>query len=91
MISKKIVVTNPTGLHARPANTFVKEAARHACDVSIKKEGRLYNGKSIVSILSAGVKHGNEIELITEGEGEQQAMEDMVAAVKSGLGESQHE
>ena len=41
MVSQKVTVMNASGLHARPANAFVKEAVRHAgCNILIKKDGR---------------------------------------------------
>jgi phosphocarrier protein len=88
MISQKVIVLNESGLHARPANVFVKEAIKHkTCTISIKKDGEIFNGKSIVSLLSACVKCGTEIELIADGEQEEEALRDMVAAVNSHLGE----
>ena len=88
MVSQKVTVMNASGLHARPANAFVKEAVRHAgCNIFIKKDGKSFMGKSIVSVLSACVKCGTEIELVADGANEEQALQDMVAAVESGLGE----
>lgn len=88
MVCKTVKITNQAGLHARPANQFVKEAISHKnCDITFKKAGKVFNGKSIVSVLSACVKCGSEIELIADGENEEAALEDMVAAVASGLGE----
>ena len=82
------VIQDTLGLHARPANAFVKEAVRHAgCNILIKKDGKTYMGKSIVSVLSACVKCGTEIELVADGTDEAQALQDMVSAVNSGLGE----
>ena len=67
MVSQKVTVMNASGLHARPANAFVKEAVRHAgCNILIKKDGKTYMGKSIVSVLSACVKCGTEIELVAD-------------------------
>ena len=44
MVSQKVTVMNASGLHARPANAFVKEAVRHAgCNILIKKDGKTYN------------------------------------------------
>ena len=74
MVSQKVTVMNASGLHARPANAFVKD-------------GKTYMGKSIVSVLSACVKCGTEIELVADGNDEAQALQDMVSAVNSGLGE----
>lgn len=88
MVSQKVTVMNASGLHARPANAFVKEAVRHVgCNILIKKDGKTYMGKSIVSVLSACVKCGTEIELVADGNDEAQALQDMVSAVNSGLGE----
>ena len=76
MVSQKVTVMNASGLHARPANAFVKEAVRHAgCNILIKKDGKTYMGKSIVSVL------------VADGNDEAQALQDMVSAVNSGLGE----
>ena len=72
---------NASGLHARPANAFVKEAVRHAgCNILIKKDGKTYMGKSIVSVLSACVKCGTEIELVADGNDEAQALQDMAVS-----------
>ncbi|MDR3289510.1 MAG: HPr family phosphocarrier protein [Peptococcaceae bacterium] len=88
MVSEIVTVTNKTGLHARPANAFIKVALAQPCAIKIKKNDKLFNGKSIVNVLAASVKCGEEIELIAEGENEQRALDAVVAAVKSGLGES---
>ena len=45
------------------------------------------NAKSVLSVLGACVKSGDEITLICEGEDEQEALDALVAAVESGLGE----
>lgn len=88
MVSQKVTVKNASGLHARPANVFVKEAILHpGCNILLKKDGRTFVGKSLVSILSACVKCGTEIELIADGANEEEALCAMVAAVESGLGE----
>lgn len=88
MVCETVKIINETGLHARPANAFVKEAISHkGCAISIQKDGRQFNGKSIVSVLSACVKCGSEIQIVADGENEEQALRDMVAAVRGGLGE----
>ena len=56
MVKQEIVVNNQSGLHARPANEFVKMAAHYPCKVTLAKGSKNYNGKSIVSVLSACVK-----------------------------------
>ena len=76
MVSKKVTVKNPTGLHLRPAGIL--------CNVY---DGGMANAKSVLSVLGACVKCGNEIELTCEGVDEQEALDHLVAAIDSGLGE----
>lgn len=45
------------------------------------------NAKSVLSVLGACVKSGDEIEFTCEGEDEEAALQAMVDAVNSGLGE----
>ena len=88
MIRHKVTITNPTGLHLRPAGIFCNVASRYKCKVEFVYDDNISaNAKSVLSVLGACVKAGDEIELICDGEGEEEAMEAMVEAVESGLGE----
>ena len=78
MVSKKVKIINPTGLHLRPAGMF--------CNTAVKFKSQA-NAKSVLSVLGACVKQGDEIELICEGEDEGEALAAMVSAVEDGLGE----
>ena len=88
MIRHKVTITNPTGLHLRPAGIFCNVASRYKCKVEfVYYDNISANAKSVLSVLGACVKAGDEIELICDGEGEEEAMAAMVEAVESGLGE----
>ena len=87
MVSKKLTLTNKTGLHARPASNFVKETSKYKCSVIMVVAGKQYNAKSILAVLSACVKCTTEIEIVCDGVDEQEALEGIVSAVQSGLGE----
>ncbi|MCL2163241.1 MAG: HPr family phosphocarrier protein [Oscillospiraceae bacterium] len=87
MLAKRITVNNPSGLHMRPAGVFVKAVAPFASKVNFGIRGKSYNAKSMIKVLSAAVKSGDEIELMIEGEDEQACMDAVVAAIESGLGE----
>ena len=87
MVKQEVNVHNEAGLHARPATVFVKTAAQFPCNVRISKGGKLFNGKSMVSVLSACVKCDTMIEVICDGEREEEALAAIVQAVESGLGE----
>ena len=87
MLTRKITITNPSGLHMRPAGVFVKTVLPFLSDVTLSIRGRGYNGKSMFNVLSACVKCGDEIELSINGEDEKDCMETVAAAIEGGLGE----
>ncbi len=87
MLNKKIVIKNPSGLHMRPAGVFVKTVTPFQAEVLFDIRGNSYNAKSMINVLSAAVKCGDEIELKIEGADEQACMDAAVAAIESGLGE----
>ena len=87
MVSQKVVIKNRTGLHLRPAGNLCKEAMQYKSLITFKYGGNTANAKSVLSVLGACIKCGDEIELICEGEDEAQALEALVTAVENGLGE----
>ncbi len=87
MVSQKVTIKNPTGLHLRPAGNLCKEAMKFRSMITFTFRENTANAKSVLSVLGACVKSGDEIELICEGEDEEEALESLVAAVESDLGE----
>ena len=87
MVSKKVVVMNPTGLHLKPAAIFCKEAMNFKSTVTFTFGNATANAKSVLSVLGACVRAGDEIELVCDGPDEEEALAAMVRAVESGLGE----
>lgn len=71
----KYVITDPEGIHARPAGLLVKVAKDFACDIKIAKDGKAMNCKAIFGIMGLGVKKGNEVTLTFDGEDEDKACE----------------
>ena len=87
MISQKITIKNPTGLHLRPAGLLCKEAMKYKSLITFTFADCTANAKSVLSVLGACVKCGDEIELTCEGKDEQEAMDALITAISSGLGE----
>ncbi len=87
MVSQNVIIKNPTGLHLRPAGTLCKEALRFPCSVKFHFGNTVANAKSVLSVLGACVKSGDEITLICEGIDEEKALAEIVALIESGLGE----
>ena len=87
MVSHKVTIKNPTGLHLRPAGILCKDAMEFKSSVTFTFKDTTANAKSVLSVLGACVKSGDEIELFCDGEDEQEALKTLVAAIESGLGE----
>ncbi|MBO5260286.1 MAG: HPr family phosphocarrier protein [Agathobacter sp.] len=87
MISQKIKITNPTGLHLRPAGNLCKEAMKFKSKVTFEYDGNIANAKSVLSVLGACIKSGDEITLICDGEDEEEALSILLSYIESGLGE----
>lgn len=87
MVHSKIVIKNPTGLHLRPAGILCKEAIQFESSVNFQFKNSTANAKSVLSVLGACVKSGDEIEFFCEGPDEKEALAAMLKAVGDGLGE----
>jgi len=87
MVRQKVKISNPTGLHLRPAGMFCNVANEYECKVTFEYYNTSANAKSVLSVLGACIKSGDEIELVCDGADEEKALEAMVQAVESGLGE----
>ncbi len=87
MVSKKIVVDIPAGLHLRPVSILCNRSIDFNSSIMIKKNEKSVNAKSVLGILSAGVKYGDEIELICDGSDEEEALETLSLMINEGLGD----
>lgn len=87
MVSQKVVIKNPTGLHLRPAGVLCKEAMKYKSVTTFTFRETTANAKSVLSVLGACVKSGDEIEFVCKGEDEEEALKGLVEAVETGLGE----
>lgn len=87
MLEETVVIVNQVGLHARPAALLVKTAASFSCDVALVKNAKPFNAKSIISLMSAGIKQGETISVRTNGAGEAEAMAAIIALINVGFNE----
>ncbi len=86
MISKKINIGNPLGLHSKPASLFVNEANRFQSEIFITKGRTRVNAKSIMGVIILSVEQGDEILLEISGKDEELAMQSIVALLASDFG-----
>ncbi len=90
MTSIRLVIRNPSGLHARPAALFVRTAGQFGSKVTVANPAAAkgpVDAKSILSVLTLGVSSGTEIEVAAEGDDAEAALAAIREAVERGLGE----
>ena len=87
MVSEIVKIVNPTGLHLRPAGNLCREAMKYKSKITFEYDGNIANAKSVLSVLGACIKSGDEINLICEGEDEEEALSNLTAFIENGLGE----
>jgi phosphotransferase system HPr (HPr) family protein len=80
-VSRRVVVTNPQGLHARPADLFVKTASRFAAKVEVVKGHERVDGKSILAILTLASVQGTELVIEATGQDAQAAVDALAQLV----------
>ena len=88
MREEQVVIVNKIGLHARPAALLVKAASGFMADVALVKDGKAFNAKSMLAVMSSGVKQGDAIVVRTDGTDEEEALRTVVALVAGGFGEN---
>lgn len=71
----KYVITDPEGIHARPAGELVKAAKAFSSSIKIAKDGKSADCKKIFGLMGLGIKKGNEVILTFEGTDEDAAFE----------------
>ena len=87
MFIKDAMVQNKVGLHARPATFFIQKANEFKSSISVEKEERRVNAKSLLGVLSLGIVGGTNITIRAEGADEEAAVEALVKLVQSGFAE----
>lgn len=78
----EFVVTDPQGIHARPAGLLVKEVKKFESNISVFKGARKGDLKKIFTVMALGVKQGESIKVQVEGADEEQAASAVEAFLK---------
>lgn len=91
MAEAEVDVRNPSGLHARPAAAFVRNAAAFAADVQVvnltRDAERSASAKSVLGVMGLGVARGHRIRIAAEGSDAEEAVARLTELVAGGLGE----
>lgn len=87
MVSKKVKVVNPSGLHLRPAGVLSQTAMKFKSRTLIECWEKHIVAKSVLNVMAAGIKCGTEITVACDGPDEEEALKTITEAIESGLGE----
>lgn len=79
------VITDPEGIHARPAGELVKAAKEFESKITITKDGKSGDCKKIFGIMALAVKSGNEVTLTFDGSDEDAAYEKISEFMKANM------
>lgn len=88
--SFEAVIINPSGLHARPAATFVKTASRYDADVRItdlEAQSEAVSGRSLLALMALGVRQGSRVRISARGPQAQAVLAELRALIEDGFGE----
>jgi phosphotransferase system HPr (HPr) family protein len=87
VVSRTVVIQGRQGLHARPADLFVKLANRFQCQIEVVKAGERVDGKSILAILTLAAEQGTALTLQATGPDAEAALDALAELVESNFGE----
>ena len=87
MKNREVVITNASGLHARPATFFIQKANCYKCTLWVEKDDRKVNAKSLLGVLSLGIAKGMTVTLIADGADENAALDGLCELIDTAFGE----
>ena len=87
MVSKEFTINNELGMHMRPASLLSQMAAKYQSNITVKHNGKDFNAKSVMLLMTALIKCGSEIEVVCDGPDEEKALAELSEFIESGMGE----
>ena len=89
MLEQSVEIINKLGLHARAAGKLVETTSRFSSDITIDKDGRNVDGKSIMAMMMLAAAKGTTIKIKINGADEEDAMSAVVALINNRFGEDE--
>ena len=87
MVSKEFTINNELGMHMRPASLLSQMAAKYQSNITVKHNGKDFNAKSVMLLMTALTKCGSVIEVVCDGPDEEAALAEITAFIDSGMGD----
>jgi phosphotransferase system HPr (HPr) family protein len=83
MTTLSVTVNNGSGLHARPAASFSQFCNTFSNTITLIHEGIEINPKSIIMLMSSGIRQGALLEIRVDGENHQDICMTIVDYIKN--------
>ena len=87
MVSKEFTINNELGMHMRPASLLSQMAAKYQSNITVKHNGKDFNAKSVMLLMTALIKCGSVIEVVCDGPDEEAALAEITSFIDSGMGD----
>lgn len=75
MKTLSVTIIDPIGIHARPASAITQTASKFKSNITFKSNEKKGNAKSVINLMALGIKKDAVIEIIVEGDDEQEAID----------------
>ncbi len=85
MKSFNYVITDEQGMHVRPAGLLAKQVKKYSSEISIERDGKKINCAKLMAVMALGIKKGDSVDVIIEGEDEEKAFEEVKAFFEENL------
>ncbi len=89
MTKKSVTIINKLGLHARAAAKFVQVASAFESDIQVIQKTKQVSGKSIMGVMMLAAGRGSEIEIMTSGKDENEALQALEELILDRFGEDE--
>ena len=87
MIEQSVDIINRLGLHARAAAELVDCAARFSCKITLQKDGKEVDAKSIMAVMMLAAGQGSRLLILIDGQDEEEARAALLALINDRFGE----
>jgi len=85
--SEAILISNTSGLHARPAAVLANVAKKYSSEVLVVRGETRANAKSVTSLMGMDLRYNDKVNLVATGPDAGDAVPALTALILSGLGE----
>lgn len=78
-------ITDPVGIHARPAGLLVKQVKAYESTITIGKDGKEVNALKLMALMGLCVKQGDTVAVKVDGADEEKAAAELEAWMQANL------